>query len=364
MVLLASQIDHAGTGAATGEADIGHQRLAGAIDHAADDREAHRGLDVLQPFFQRFHGLDHVETLARAAGAADDLHAAGAQAQGFQDLEADLDLFDRIGRKADADRVADAHPQQVAKTDGGFHRAADKAAGLGDAQMDRGVGGIGQLLIGGGGKEDVAGLHADLEFVEIVVLQDLDMVEAGFHHRSRAGLAVFFQQVLFEAAGIDADADRAAVVAGGLDHLAHAGGIANIAGVDAQAGGAGLGGLDGALVVEMDVGDDRHRAFAADLAQGAGRGLVRGRDADDIGPGISGADHLIQRRTHVAAIGIGHGLDADRGVTAHRDAADHDLAGLAPVDIAPRTDRVMRHGWALFAESPPEIGASAPPGKP
>ena len=32
------------------EADIGHQRLARAIDHAADDRQAHRGLDVFKAF--------------------------------------------------------------------------------------------------------------------------------------------------------------------------------------------------------------------------------------------------------------------------------------------------------------------------
>ena len=41
---------------------------------------------------------------------------------------------------------------------------------------------------------------------------------------------------------------------------------ADIAGVDAQAGGAGVGGLERALVVEMDVGDDRHVGRADDLA--------------------------------------------------------------------------------------------------
>ena len=46
---------------------------------------------------------------------------------------------------------------------------------------------------------------------------------------------------------------------------------ADVAGVDAQAGGPRLGRLDGAAIVEMDVGDDRHRAFAHDLAQRPGR---------------------------------------------------------------------------------------------
>jgi hypothetical protein len=33
----------------------------------------------------------------------------------------------------------------------------------------------------------------------------------------------------------------------------------------------------------MDVRDDRHRAFAHDVPERAGRGLVGGRDADDVG---------------------------------------------------------------------------------
>jgi hypothetical protein len=62
--------------------------------------------------------------------------------------------------------------------------------------VDRGVGRLGQLLVGGGGEEDVGGLAADLELVEVVVLQEPDMVEAGFDHRLGAGLGVFLQQVL------------------------------------------------------------------------------------------------------------------------------------------------------------------------
>ena len=67
VALLACQIDHARSGAAAGKANIGHQRLARAVDHAADDRQAHRGLDMLQPLFQRLDGLDHVKALTRAA---------------------------------------------------------------------------------------------------------------------------------------------------------------------------------------------------------------------------------------------------------------------------------------------------------
>ena len=45
------------------------------------------------------------------------------------------------------------------------------------------------------------------------------MIERAFDQRLGAGLAIFLEQVLLEAAGVDADADRAAVGLGGVDHL-------------------------------------------------------------------------------------------------------------------------------------------------
>ena len=79
---------------------------------------------------------------------------------------------------------------------------------------------LGELLIGGDGEEHVAGLHRDLIVAEVVVLENADMVERAFDQRLGAGLAIFFEQVLLEAAGVDADADRAAVGPGRGDHLA------------------------------------------------------------------------------------------------------------------------------------------------
>ena len=96
------------------------------------------------------------------------------------------------------------------------------------------------MLIGGHGHEHVGGLHADLELVEVVVLQDAGVAQRALDHGLGAGLAVALQQVALQRAGVDADAHGAAVVAGGLDHLAHAVGRADVAGVDAQAGRAGL----------------------------------------------------------------------------------------------------------------------------
>ena len=46
--------------------------------------------------------------------------------------------------------------------------------------------------------------------------------ERALDHRLWAGLAVFLEQVALERAGVDADAHRAAIRLGGVDHFAHA----------------------------------------------------------------------------------------------------------------------------------------------
>ena len=216
MVGLAGHIDHArALRAAAGEADVGHQRLARAVDHAADDREAHGRGDVLQALLELVDRLDDVEALPRAGRAGDDVDAAVAQAQRLQDVEAGLDLLHRVGGERDADGVADAGPQQAAHADRRLDRARAQGPRLGDAQVQRAVDGLGQHLIGGDGQEDVGRLHADLEFVEVVILQDPGVVERALDHRLGTGLAVALQQFALQRAGVDADAHGAAVVARG-----------------------------------------------------------------------------------------------------------------------------------------------------
>src|SRR3546814_18329296 len=82
-----------------------------------------------------------------------------------------------------------------------------------------------------------------------MILKQLDMVERAFDQRLGAGLAIFFEQILFQAAGVDPDADRAAVRLRRADDLADALRRSDIAGVDAQAGGPGVGGFQRALQI-------------------------------------------------------------------------------------------------------------------
>jgi hypothetical protein len=181
-------------------------------------------------------------------------------------------------------------------------------------------------------------LHRDLELVEVVVLQDAGVVQGALDHGVGARLAVLFQQFALQRAGVDADPHRAAVVAGRLDHVADAVGAADIARIDPQARRAGLGRLDAALVVEVDVGHERHTALAGDGLERGRRVGVGAADAHDVGAGLLQLTDLLQRRGGVAGQGVGHRLDGDRGVAAHLDVADADLARLAACDLAPGTD--------------------------
>ena len=166
---------------------------------------------MLKPLLERLDGADHVEALARAARAGNDAHAAAADAEALQDLIADANLFLRLRRERHADRVADPRPQQRADADRRLDGPADQAAGLGHAEVERAIDLARELLVGGDREEHVGGFDRDLVVPEIMVLQNADMVERAFDQRFRAGLAIFFEQVLFEAAGIDPDADRAAI---------------------------------------------------------------------------------------------------------------------------------------------------------
>src|SRR6185369_2934949 len=253
----------------------------------------HRRLDVLQPLFQRFDGADHVETLARAARAGDDTHAAAADAEPLEDFVANANLFLGLRRQRDPNRVADPGPQQRADSDCRLDGSSDQPAGLGNPEVKRAVDLLRELLIGRNRKEYVRGFDRDLVLAEIMVLEDSDMVERALDQSLGAWLAIFLQEVLLEASGIDPDADRAAVRLRCGNDLLHALLGADIARVDAQARGSGVGRLKRSFIVKVDVGDDRDPGCANDLLERGGAVGGRARHADDVGARILAAADLV-----------------------------------------------------------------------
>jgi hypothetical protein len=179
--------------------------------------------------------------------------------------------------------------------------------------------------------------------VKIVVLQQLDMVEAGFHHRIGARLAVLVQQVFFQAAGVHPDADRTAVVLGRPHHLGHALGVTDVAGVDPQAGSPRLGRLDRAFVVEMDVGDDRNRAFRHDLAQGAGA-FLSGVDTRTISAPATAQRWICSMVAATSVVSVLVIVCTEIGASPPTSTLPTLICReTAPVDVAPGTDGVVRH---------------------
>ena len=124
------------------------------------------------------------------------------------------------------------------------------------------------------------------------------------------------------------------MVLGRLHHFAHPLGGADVARIDAQAGRAVHRRLDGALVVEMDIGHDRNGGRLGDGLHRLGGVLVRTGDAHDVGAGFLDLANLLDGGARISGDGVGHGLHGDRRVAADRNLADHDLARFAPVDVA------------------------------
>ena len=210
--------------------------------------------------------------------------------------------------------------------------------------MQRAIDCIGQALIGGDSQEDVAGFHRDLVFVEVVVLQQLDVIHRAFDQRFGAGLAVFFQQIAFKTSGIDPDADRAAIRFRCPHDFGDPFAAADVAGIDAEAGGTGIGSFQRALVVEMDIGDQRHPRRLHDLPESRGAFLIGAGDPDDIGTRFLASADLVDGRAGIGGWRVRHRLHGNGRIAADRCVADHDPAALAAFDRAPGADGIHVRG--------------------
>ena len=88
-------------------------------------------------------------------------------------------------------------------------RALERRAGLGHAEVQRPVAGLGEQLVGAHHDDRVVVLDRDLEVVEVVLLEQRGLPDGGLDERLGRRLAVLLQQPLVERAGVDADPDRA-----------------------------------------------------------------------------------------------------------------------------------------------------------
>ena len=148
-------------------------------------------------------------------------------------------------------------------------------------------------------------------------------------HRLGGDAAVALGHRGIERTRVHADADRDAARLGlGRDELDVLG-LADVAGVQAQRLHAGFERAERELVLEVDVGDDRHRRAGHDLGERLGRFFLVARAAHDVAARRRERVDLRERAVDVGGLGRGHRLDRDRCVAADGDLADHHLAGPA-----------------------------------
>ena len=193
-------------------------------------------------------------------------------------------------------------------------------------------------MIGSDGEEHVRRFDSHLIIAEAMVLEDADMVQRAFDQRLGTRLAVLLKQVFFEAAGVDADPDRATVGAGRGNDLLDPVLGADVARIDTQTGRSGICRFEGPFVMEVDVRNDRHVRRADDFLERSGRFLRRARHANDIHAGLFAAADLVDRRLRVLGRRVSHRLHGDGRVATYRHGPNHDLARVAPSDISPRAD--------------------------
>jgi len=114
------------------------------------------------------------------------------------------------------------------------------------------------------------------------------------------------------------DAQGDAPLVDGLDHFLHFPPSPDVSGIDTDAID-DFGRFEGEAMIEVNVGDQRHRHRRLDLRQRSGRGFVRNSDTNDLAAGGFQLLNLLHRRLHVSRIGGTHRLDRNRRITADLD---------------------------------------------
>ena len=151
------------------------------------------------------------------------------------------------------------------------------------------------------------------------------MVHGAFHHSLRHRRTVFRQDVLFQAAAVDADADGHVLGVAGVGHSLNAVVAADVAGVDADFGRAALCRGDGKSVIKMDIRHQGQGRVLADVRKAPGGFHVGNCQSGNLAPGGGKLTDLLQAALHIRGFGIEHGLDDHRGAAADGNAAHQNL---------------------------------------
>ena len=315
------------------EGDVGELCFAGAVDDTAHDGDGDGCLDVFQGGFCLLDEGEQVDFGAAAGGAGDEFGTVGAaQAQGGEDFPGDIDFEGGVGGERNANGIADAVGQEGAQGGCGADGAGLGVAGVGDAEVEGVVEALADGAVDVDGASGVVALGGEDELVEMLLFEDADIVGKLVEHEADQvavvlGLAAVGITLFADAALVDADADGGVVGATGVNDALDLLAVVDVAGVESDFVDSGLEGFQGALVVEVDVGDDGDGYVGEDLGQGGGvLGGGHGQ-ADDFAAVFDEGVDLGEAALDVAGGDVGHALDGNGCGAADGDVADVDGSG-------------------------------------
>ena len=229
-------------------------------------------------------------------------------------------LASSTGSAVSEKRIVSPMPSASSVRDAGdpLDQALRHRPGFGDAEVQRMIGRLRQQPVRVDHQRHVRRLHRDLHVVEVDLAEQVELVHRRRDHRLGRDAAVPLGHRGIERTRVHADADRHAARLGlGRDELDVLG-LADVARVEAQRLHAGLERAERELVLEVDVGDDRHRRARHDLRERLGRLFLVARAAHDVAAGRGERVDLRERAVDVGGLGRGHRLDRDRRVAADR----------------------------------------------
>ena len=188
--------------------------------------------------------------------------------------------------------------------------------------MERVIGDGTQLAVSLHHAGDVGVLDGDDDVVEVELFQQVDMVQSALHHRFRHRCAVLGEDVLFQTAAVDADADGDILLLAGLHHSFDAVVVADVAGVDADLIHAHVRAGQCGLVIKVDIRHDGDIHRILDGLDALGVCCAGAGHAQDLTARRLAALRLRHIALDVLHRDVQHGLHRDGVVAADGHIAD------------------------------------------
>ena len=148
-----------------------------------------------------------------------------------------------------------------------------------------------------------------------------------FEHCLRAGVPVFFEQRLFEASCVYADADGYAPLSARGRYLADILLAADVARIYADLIYSTLCNGKRQTIVKVDIRNKRHVSLLFNFRYGLGRCHIWYGKAHDLASGSSQTFYLPDRRRYIVRLCIAHRLNGDGRESAYLHSADGNLLG-------------------------------------